>query len=442
VKRVLIRIIPACLLVAAGTAIAGSATDYLLQNELAATWSEGLADSNQKHIDRLLEEGYSPAPIIMSAVARGHTVADTVFMMSRSQPESSKRFFDTAESLLPSLPGWACSNANAIEHQYDTPLDPEKLGDSKSLGQVADLYFDENERLVNAPNWQNGLGHANIDLDELMNYKQAELEQADGTNSKTVESWWYLDSGKVSSNVVTVGLYPEQRRVVIHTRLRDLEALQRSGVTQVPVILRYNDNHHIPMSDIEVVPGQLYGGSEMKGYDIDYINYNDGEITASEVINRFETDGKRIPPVRNWRSGDHHLMVRTAELEELFDIPKKQDIDPVVWQKAVNRLRQQTQRPLQLSLLAGSGGERFIGNPVLVAVAKETSMRRLPVTFFYQGTERRASGMPSACLPDIKAAAKAGSKRPIIVEPTGKQPATPGNGPPIILPPITPISPS
>jgi hypothetical protein len=444
VKRVLIRIIfPACLIASTGAAIANNTTDYFLQNDIADTWSEGLADSNQKHIDLLLEEGYSPAPIIMSAVAHGQTVTDTVFMMARSQPANAERFADTAESLLPNLPGWACSDANAMEHRYDSPLDPGDLGDSKSLAQVADLYFDKKKRIVNAPSWQNGLGHANIDLDELMNYKQAELEQAADKNSKTVESWWYLDSGKASSNLVTVGLYPEQRRVVIHNRLRDLQALQQSGVTQVPVLLMYNENHHIPMSDIEGVAGELYGGSEMKGNDIAYIDYNDGEITASEVINRFEKDGKRIAPARNWRSGDHHLMVRTAELEELFDIPKKQDIDPVVWQKAVNRLNQQSQNPLQLSLLADSGVKRFISNPVLVAVAKEASMKRLPVTFVYQGTERRASGMQSSCLADIKTAANAGSMPPdLFNNPTGKPPGASANGPPIILPAISPISPS
>ncbi|MFT5137252.1 MAG: hypothetical protein ACI9XU_000567 [Arenicella sp.] len=74
-------------------------------------------------------------------------------------------------------------------------------------------------------------------------------------------------------------------------------------------------------------------------------------------------------------------MACIAELEDLFDIPEKQDINPVAWQKAVNRLEQQPLKPLQLSLLADSDGERFIGNPALVAVAKEISIKRLPVTF-------------------------------------------------------------
>ncbi|MFT5137251.1 MAG: hypothetical protein ACI9XU_000568 [Arenicella sp.] len=101
-----------------------------------------------------------------------------------------------------------------------------------------------------------------------MNYKQTELEQAVDTKSKMVKPLWYLDPGKPGINVVTVGVYPEQRRVVIQTRLKDLQALQQSGVTQVPVMLMYNDSDHILMSDLEIVAGETFGASQMKGNDI------------------------------------------------------------------------------------------------------------------------------------------------------------------------------
>jgi hypothetical protein len=215
----------------------------------------------------------------------------------------------------------------------------------------------------------------------------------------------------------------------------------------------YNDNAHIPVSDIERVSGEPFGGSEMKGNNIDYIDYADGEITASEVIRRFDSDGKRVPPVRDWRIGDHHLMVRTEELTTLFDIPEKRDINPTEWQEAVNRLERQSQKPLQISLLADSDSERFISSTVLVSVAREMGLKRLPVIFFYHGIERQSCGMPSACLPDIKAAAEAGKASLTIPNKpsTGIPPSvpnTPSTGippsvPKVLIPPVVgPISPN
>ncbi|MFT7527249.1 MAG: hypothetical protein ACI9LY_002404 [Arenicella sp.] len=444
-KRVLFKImIPVCLTISAGNTYANSATDYFLQNDMATMGpqsAEGISDQYQdyqNYIDWLLAEGYSPTSIMMSSVGRGVTLADIVFMMSRARPENADKYYYTAERLLPNLPGWVCSTANAMGHRYDHQLGRDSLDKSKTLARVADLYFYENERFVNTPDWRNKIGHVKLSVRELIEYKQIEIRQKGDMKSEPVESWWYLKSKDSNFDVVTVGLYPDQRRVVIDARLIDLQALERRGVTQVPVMFMYNDNGHIPISDIERVSGELFGGSEMKGNHIDYIDYADGEITASEVISRFDSDGKRIPPVRDWRIGDHHLMVRTEELVTLFDIPEKRDINPAEWQKAVNRLEQQSQKPLQISLLADSDSERFISSTVLVSVAREMGLRRLPVIFFYHRIERQPSGMPSACLPDIKAAAEAGSASLTI-----SSTKIPSSVPPVIIPPVVgPISPN
>mgnify|MGYP006077486013 CR=1 FL=1 len=90
-KRVLVKIIiPACLIVSVAIIIAGNTTDYFIQNDLATSESvvsDGLAASNQQHIDRLLEEGYSPEPTIMSAVTDSQTAADTVSAIIHSRRE-------------------------------------------------------------------------------------------------------------------------------------------------------------------------------------------------------------------------------------------------------------------------------------------------------------------------------------------------------------------
>jgi hypothetical protein len=431
------------LMIAASNAYADNATDYFLQNDLAASEAEGpdgLTEHYQEYIDNLLDKGYSPASIIMSAVGRGLTLADVTYLMSHSRPESAGNYVNTAEALLPSLPGWVCSSPSAMGHRYDTPIDVDKLSQTKSLADLAKLYFDENKRFVETPDWQNGVGHTNVDIDELIEHKQEEIKQHSELKSEPVDPWWFLSSANPSSDVISVGLYPEERRVIIEHRLVTLQAAKQRGVTEMPIMLMYNNINHIPTSDIERVPNEDFGGSQMKGDKIDYINNQDGEITATEVISRFEADGKRISPVRDWSTGDHHLMVRTDELATLFDIPKKEDIDPALWQEANKRLAQKTQKPLHISLLSDSDGERFLDSASLVAAAQEQSVKRLPVVFFYHGVDRQPCGMPSTCLPDVKAAAKAGSGRPdLFTSPDRKPPFKP----PVIVPPVAgPISPS
>ena len=432
----------------AGNSYADNATDYFIQNDLAAIEAErpdGLSNHNQEYIDWLLAQGYSPTSIIMSSVGRGLTLADTIFMMSRSQPESVENYYKTAESLLPSLPGWVCSTANAMGHRYDKPLDRDSLGDSSSLARVAKLYFEENERFVKAPDWQNGMGHINANVDELIKYKQMEIDRVSPEDDDPIDSWWYLDQLDGKRTVVSASLFPKDQRIILDARLSDLLAMKQSGASSVPVMFMYNDNGHVPMSDVERVPGELYGGSTMKQDEIDYIDYDDGEITATEVINLFEARGDRIPPAREWRLGDHHLMVRTDELSKLFTIPEKEDIDPEFWKRSSEKLAKSTINPIHITLVSGAKGERWLDNRSLVAVAKEKGIERLPAVFFYHGVERQACGMPSACLPDIKAAAIAGSQCPDCFdecpECVGGKP--PFGGPPVIVPPVAgPISPN
>ena len=444
-KLILVRIlVPMCLIMSAGTSIANNSTDYFLQNDrmpLEEATPEGLSNYYQEYVEWLLEQGYSPASIIISSVGRGMTLADAVYLMSRVQPESAKDYFNTAESLLPNLPGWVCSNSNSLGHRYDKPLDRPQLTSGSTLEEVADLYFEENERFIKVPDWQNGVGHASARVDELIKFKQIEIDRVSSDDDHPVDSWWFLEQFDIPSNVVVVGLYPDDKRLVIDARLDELEALKQQGTASLPVMFMYNDVKHIPMSDVERVPDESYGGSTMKGGEHDdYVDLDDGEISASEVINRFEADEQMVPPTREWRRGDHHLMVRTEELLELFTVPEKDEIDPKIWQQSVARLNQMPVEPIHISLFRDAKGERWLDDSSVVAVAKEQDRDRVPVVFFYHGMDRQPCGMPSACISDIRAAAIAGSNCPECI---GRPPKPPTNVPPVIVPPGDgPISPN
>jgi len=239
--------------------------------------------------------------------------------------------------------------------------------------------------------------------------------------------------------VHAVSLYPRDRRVVVDTRLEELLALREQGMSTVPVMLMYNDVNHLTVSDIERVPVERFGGSVLKNDEIDYLDPNDGEITASEVINRYQTEGLRLSPTREWRVGDYHLDVRTDELMSLFEVPEREDIDPATWDFWEAQLRAGLQKPMHMTLFGDADNQRWLQDKEMVAVARELDIKRLPIVFFYHNIGREPCGMPTACLADVEAAARAGG----LVETPTPILATPLPLPSVIVPPgIGPVSPN
>ncbi len=416
---------------AVGNAAADIATDHYVQNDYIALPAAGegeLFKFQQQQVEWLLEEGYSPASVILSSVTRGLTIADTVYLMTRVQPENAQLFYDTAVVLLPSLPGWVCGTDAAMNHRYDDEIMPDQLSEQPSLEEVSRLYFDEYQRFMAVPDWQNGQGHLDVSIDELIDFKQREIElvseDADSEEER-VDSWWYLQQGSAAPKVLSVGLFPKQRRVVIDARLEDLEKLKQQGTTRLPVMIAYNQNQHIPTSDVERVAGEPYGGSTMKSEEIDYIDKGDREITASEVIRHYEVSGEELPPTREWRIGDYHLEARIEELLELFDIPEKKDIPESDWNRAVAAAQQSPKEPLHITLYGDAAGERWIDSRAAVRLAEEQGVDRLPVVFFYHDIGRQPCGIPAGCTDQIKEAA---GLIPVII-PTKRPPKIP---PPIL----------
>lgn len=422
------------LLMCSNLAIADMTTDYYIQDDsasLAQSDQDGIANLYQKQIDWLLAQGYSPTSIILSSVGRGMTLADTIYYMSRSQPQDADQFYKAAETLLPSLPGWVCSANGGGSHRYDKPLKKEDLPANGTLEEISKKYFDEHQRFLNEPDWKNGEGHAEVSIDELLKYKKEEMEANGEVDDQPVESWWFQEEAADSNGVLTVGLYPYQQRVIINARYADLEAMKNQGKTTVPILVMYNEDNQIPTSDIERIPGLTDGSGNAEDEKSEFIDPNDGEITASEVIQKFEADGQRLAPAREWRIGDYHLMTRTEELLKLLEVPEKDTIDPQQWAAAEERLQKEQIKPIHMSLYSDAKGERWVDDPVMLAVAKEMGIDRVPVVFFYHGDERQQCAMPTACLDDVKKAAEAGSDRDdLFTEPTPKTTPTP-----LLIPP-------
>ena len=280
--------------------------DFYEQNDFysnALNRPQSTSEFYERQVNWMLENKYPPASIIMSSVGRGMTLADTAYFMSRAQPEKAQEIYELAVDIMPVLPGWACSAASGIPNRYDEGIDPAQLG-APTLQEISRLYFEEGRRFMDYPKWQQNQGNANISLDELIRFKESEIA------SSGEDSWWYRPDARVKTDVVMVSLYPTGERVVIDARLEQLRKMKAAGKSTVPVMLLYTERSQIPMSDFNREPAQLGdSGSATQGKPgaNPYINYDDDEISASEVIARFGSTGQRVSPTRDWHKGDHHL---------------------------------------------------------------------------------------------------------------------------------------
>lgn len=415
--------------------------DFYEQNDFYTTTlnsPESTAGFYERQVNWMLQNDYPPASIIMSSVGRGMTLADTAYFMSKANPEQAESIFVLAVDIMPTLPGWACSADSAMANRYDTPINASELPSSPTLEIFTSLYFDQHKRFMEYPKWQNNEGQASINVDELLDFKQQEIELAGR------DSWWYRPDDRVSTDVIMATLYPTGRRVVIDARLEELQELQRSGTGQVQVMLLYAESGQIPLSDLKGDPRERTPEEAKQDKTAatqpDEKPYDANGISASDVIARFGTSGERASPTRDWHKGDHHLQVSVQELQDLFDIPKKEDVSAADWQRWEQELdKVQELTPLRMSLYQGSGEDRWLSEPGLVAAAAARQMENLPTVFFYHTNQRQSCGVPADCIRHVEEAIKQGSERADFAPVTPPPRPPPG---PTIYPPLPPVSPN
>lgn len=380
--------------------------DFYQQNDFYANAQNKPRSTSafyEEQVSWMLENEYPPASIIMSSVSRGMTLPDTAFFMSRARPEQAQEIYNLAMDIMPVLPGWACSTENGMSNRYDRSIDPQELPAEPSLQQLASLYFDEGKRFTEYPQWQENKGHADISVDELIQLKEEEMETAGG------DSWWYRQDKRVKTDVTMVSLYPTERRVVIDARHEALALMKQQGTQKVPVMILYAEEGQIPVSDLARAPKE----SDTNETAADNASAKGTEelISLEKVISRFDSTGERVSPTRDWHKGDHHLQVQTDELQNLFDIPPRDEVPAADWQRWEKQLDEGSGKPLLVSLYQGAGDDRWLDDKGLVAVAADKGVQQLPVVFFYHSNQRQVCGLPASCSDQLQQAVEQGSGR-------------------------------
>jgi len=330
-----------------------------------------------KEILSFFESGYPTASVILHAVSQGVSINDAVYLAVKANREKAGEIFSVATGLLPSLPGWVCHTSEWAAGRYPTEFSLDELGPQPSIKKVADLFFTDNKRMAPFPEWQVGQGHMDASVAEL--------------DSLPRQEWWYrapqpgmTDEQKLRQPVF-VSLYQDNKTILVDNTLGQIELAKSRGVGTLPVVFIYNEAYFYPISEL---------GEDAK---------------IADVAGRFFGSGKEATPVPDWEEGEYHLMAKREELEGIFDIPKKEDVDPQFWDRIAEDLRTHgfRQRPLLMSLV--DTNRMWADDTTRIAVAKELGIEDVPVVFLFHGVHRQACGQSANdCVQQICDAAVAG----------------------------------
>lgn len=323
-------------------------------------------------IRNFIQQGMPPASVMLHAVSLGVPIDDVVEMCTRADGSRAQLFYDTAISLLPSLPGWACRASRSSAGRHAPNFNAESLGPAPSAKEVASRFFDSDARLSPFPDWESGASHMNASTQELLSM----LDE---------QEYWYQPGSQTSSanqsfdprRPVFISLYQDRDQAVIDSDPGLIRAAAAAGLPTMPVVFIYNEAYQRPIS--------RFGN----------------DVSLREVADEFFSSGHEVTPVPEWRSGDYHMKAETDEIRDMFDIPSRDQIDPARWADIEADLRVNGfKKPLMVTMLR-DGERMWVDQPERAAVAAELGMAEMPIVYYYHGFDRMACGAEATSCQDM-----------------------------------------
>lgn len=320
-----------------------------------------------EEFSRLFKLGYPPATVMMHAISTGMSINDILYIAVKSDPDRSREFYGTAESLLPALPGWVCQ-AEEDRSRYTREVDLAELGDDPGIRRVAELFVNEDRRVVPFPDWSEGRVHMEASVEELSELVTDEQWYVPGDDDGTPRT--------APNRPVFVSVYKHNGAIVVDSGVERIRRAREQGMDRLPVVLVYNDAQQRPIDSF------------------------DDDVTVAELANEFYGEGIELTAVPEWQVGDHHKSATVAELREVVDVPARDDIPDARWESMEQEIRANGMtlpKPLLLTLVRSGQGRAWVDDPTALAVAGELGIEELPVVLFYHQLDRRACGQPSNC---------------------------------------------
>ena len=323
-------------------------------------------------IGYFLNSSYPPETVLLHAVSQGMTIDRALYAAINSDPDRANEFYWKAIDLMPNLPGWVCP-AVYDSNQYSPIYDVNDIPGQRTVQEVAERFFNNNERMSPFPDWTKKEFNMLVEVDELMGL--------------VGDSFWYRPgpsqsgAGAHPRASILISLYKRGKQILIDADNAILDALKQAGKERVPVTFYYNQKRKTPVS--------TFGN----------------DVTLNRLFKEFFSNGLEVTQVPFWPAGDYHLNVTPDELLEHFTIPDGQSIDPARYQEALEEMRQIgfNQSPMLITVLR-EGKLKVLAEPERARVAMDLGKSEIPVVLFYHQLNRQSCSAPTRCFNQISRA--------------------------------------
>ena len=360
----------------------------------------------EEEVQIYFEQGYHPVTVLFYAMRNGMSVNKAVDIAE--QAGIVKEHLEKAiNSLTPVLPGGVCGTSyfvkdpTAMPGSYsltelkDSLTDEQNNGsggedDEPTLEDIITKYFDDNEVIstneddpnlhqVHDNNWPQAVGstppggvpdNAQAFVDSgIPAHIHASADELLALADQSKDYWFFQDSplgqGQVNSESLSanapieIGLYPDSKQAVISPwQLERINQAKLDG-ERLPVMFFYNAANERPLSQIAK------------------------KIGFPQVANAYIRNGIKVSPVPSWEEGNYHTQATAQQLQDLFDLPAKEDIPEERYTKALSSI--DSGKPLQIAFV---GGKIFLGDPDrAVAMSQDGGYDLLPVNVSYVDLE-------------------------------------------------------
>jgi hypothetical protein len=259
---------------------------------------------------------------------------------------------DTLKQLdaVPGFLNWPCGGSGAGDSEMVPTYSLDSLPPGNRVEEVVRRFFEGPEIPAPSPAWLNGESHSSFPADEISKF--------------STNAYWYLPGETTAKmealrpRVLLISLFPATQQVIVdqnhYAELRDLY-----GDEEIPVTFVFNEETVVPISSF----GKNAG--------------------LQQVADLFFEKGITIADVPMWYAGDRQFEASPGDLEQVFEIPAIEDIDPSRLADLVADLQANgfTKKPINVALMsqnnsmAADEGEK-------IRAAQSIGMDSIPIVFF------------------------------------------------------------
>jgi hypothetical protein len=295
-------------------------------------------------VKKLLDTGFSPEVIYSNEASRGNALYTVVDAAVAADPFREPEFRWIADQVLGGMPDTACGCVNFERKREWKEISYDAL-EPKTVEEAARVYFEDGfhlSRLIE------NSSHGLFPVRELIGlFDEQKL--------------WYrvlpvrnhpLPPG------VYVSIYEDEEQIIVDGNLGMVLGALNRGDEYMPVIFQYYHEGHIPIS-----------------------RYPE-QIASSEVEEILNDDDIWVSPPPDWLSGDFHAYMTIEEIENLAEIPEKEDVEKELWDEIYADL---SENGFLLPVILSKDGEWDIevSNSIeRVSVAKELGIPLIPIAIF------------------------------------------------------------